>query len=190
MSNNLKYDKINIELRRGKVLELLAKGHSKSEIAKTLNVSNALITMDVQYLQCAAQENVKSHIERIPMQFEECNTGLKIILRKAYHIIDNSSRPQDQLNAMSLCADIYSKLMDLSTNGEILTKTLRWISEQKKQQQPLSDDNKPTEEEEQKQIEEHFGGKGISADYDTKDEDITESEEPVPIEQDEELKED
>ena len=31
----LKYDKINIELRRSKVLELLAKGQQQQEIAKS-----------------------------------------------------------------------------------------------------------------------------------------------------------
>jgi DNA-binding NarL/FixJ family response regulator len=48
MDSDLKYDKINIELRRGEVLKLLARGHSQTDIAKKLNVSNALISLDVQ----------------------------------------------------------------------------------------------------------------------------------------------
>jgi DNA-binding transcriptional regulator LsrR (DeoR family) len=178
MSSDLKYEQSNIELRRTKVLELLAQGLRQSEMSDKLGVSPATISLDIQYLRCTAQESIKTHIEeKIPMQFSECETGLKLILRKAHELINNSSRPQDQINAMGLAADIYSKLMDLSTNGAILTKTLRWIAEQKKL----------TAEEDAQIIEEHFGGKGISS---TEDEDITESEEPVPIEQDENLKED
>jgi hypothetical protein len=33
---------------------------------------------------------------------------------------------------MALAADIYSKLMDLSTNGSILTSTLKWLEDKKK----------------------------------------------------------
>jgi DNA-binding NarL/FixJ family response regulator len=47
MNTDLKYEKANIELRRGKVLELLTKGHSQTEIANSLNVSNALISLDI-----------------------------------------------------------------------------------------------------------------------------------------------
>ena|ERR687895_2938251 len=62
MNSDLKYDKINIELRRGKVLELLAKGNSQTEIAKALNVSNALISLDIQYLREQAQKELETHI--------------------------------------------------------------------------------------------------------------------------------
>src|SRR5918992_6055933 len=61
-NSDLKYDKINIELRRGKVLELLAKGNSQTEIAKALNVSNALISLDIQYLREQAQKELETHI--------------------------------------------------------------------------------------------------------------------------------
>jgi predicted transcriptional regulator len=63
MSRDLKYEKANIELRRGKVLELLSKGHSQTEIAKTLNVSNALISLDLQYIKEKAQKELETHIE-------------------------------------------------------------------------------------------------------------------------------
>ena len=94
------------------------------------------------------------------MQYSEYETGLKLLLRKAHELIDRSTRPQDKLHAMSLAADIYAKLMDLSTNGAILTRNLKMIEEMKK--------ILPTEEEQRQ------------------DEDIIETEEDPPIESDEE----
>jgi hypothetical protein len=53
------------------------------------------------------------------MQYEECQAGLKLILRKAYQIAEKSTKPQEVLSAIGLAVDIYGKLMDLSTNGSI-----------------------------------------------------------------------
>jgi hypothetical protein len=123
-NHNGKWNRDLIALRRSKILDLMAQSVPQHEIAKQLGVSHATISLDQQWIRCNAQDNIKRHIEeRIPLQFEECNAGLKLILRKAYNIINTSTRPQEVVAAMSLAVDIYSKLMDLSTNGAILEKT-------------------------------------------------------------------
>jgi hypothetical protein len=81
---------------------------------------------------------------------------LKLILRKAYHIIDTSTRPQERISAMSLSVDIYGKLMDLSTNSTILEKTLKWLESKNKtlgeeEQRPIKKEEIIEEEEEQEQ---------------------------------------
>jgi hypothetical protein len=61
-------------------------------------------------------------------------TGLKLILRKTYEIVDDKSkRTEEQLAAMNLAVNIYGKLMNLSTNGAILEKTIKWLAERKEQ---------------------------------------------------------
>jgi hypothetical protein len=131
---NLKYNKELISIRRAKVLELTAQGLVQSEIAKRLSVSQAVVSLDMQCLRETAKSSMKTHIEeRIPMQYEECLTGLKLILRKIYEIIgDKSKKSEEQLAAMNLAVNIYGKLMDLSTNGAILEKTLAWVEDRKK----------------------------------------------------------
>lgn len=84
------------------------------------------------------------------MQLAECETGLKLILRKAHEIMNKSTRVQDQINAMGLAADIYSKLMDLSTNGTIIEKTTKWLAEKKQQ---LRASNEPDATEDQDIVE-------------------------------------
>lgn len=134
MSTEFKFSRELIQLRRDKVLELIAQAIPQNEIAQKLGVSPATISLDMQYLSETAKSNIQTHIEeRIPMQYEECNAGLKFILRKAHEMINKStSKPQEALTAMSLAVDIYGRLMDLSTNGAILQKTMKWLEDRKK----------------------------------------------------------
>lgn len=133
MSSEYKFSRELIRLRRAKVLELTAQATPQNKIAEQLGVSTATVSLDSQYLRETAKSNIQNHIEeRIPMQYEECNAGLKFILRKTYDIADKSARPQEILSAMSLALDIYGKLMDLSTNGAILEKTVKWLEYRKK----------------------------------------------------------
>lgn len=99
------------------------------------------------------------------MQYEECQAGLKFILRKTYEMVGKSTKPQEVISAMALAVDIYGKLMDLSTNGAILEKTVKWLEDRKK--------ILPTPEE-QKQIDKILAETSTEDDEDTG---IMESEE-------------
>jgi predicted transcriptional regulator len=175
MSSEFKFSNELIQLRRAKVLELVAQAIPQNGIAKHLGVSPATISLDMQYLRETAKTNIRNHIEeRIPMQYEECQAGLKLILRKTYDIVDKStSKPQEVLSAMSLAVDIYGKLMDLSTNGAILEKTVRWLEDRKK--------ILPTPEE-QKQIDKILGETSTEDDSDI----LTESEHEEDLQEQEE----
>jgi transcriptional antiterminator len=137
LSTDFKFSKELVELRRAKVLELVAQAVPQNQVAQKLGVSPATISLDLQYLRETAKSKIKTHIEeRIPAQFEECQIGLKLILRKTYEIVeDKSKRTEEQLAAMNLAVNIYGKLMDLSTNGAILEKTTKWINELKQRSQ-------------------------------------------------------
>jgi hypothetical protein len=179
LSTDFKFSKELIQLRRAKVLELVAQAIPQNEIAQKLGVSPATISLDMQYLRETAKSNIQSHIEeRIPMQYEECQAGLKLILRKTYEIVDNKSkRTEEQLAAMNLAVNIYGKLMDLSTNGAILEKTVKWLEDRKK--------ILPTSEE-QKQIDKILGETSTE---DDEDRDIIEGDKYIPTVQNEDLKE-
>jgi predicted transcriptional regulator len=144
MNTDLKYDKINIELRRGKVLELLAKGCSQTEIAKTLNVSNALISLDIQYLREQAQKELETHIEsKIPLEYTRAMAGLNILLRKANETLDNATDPKIKLQTMALLMDLYNSIMTLNTNGGIIQQAMKRFNILK----PFPGEKIPTESE-------------------------------------------
>ena len=158
MCGDFKYEKENIELRRARVLELVAQGLSQKEIAEKVASSASTVSLDLQYLRETAKSNIQNHIEeRIPMQYEECQAGLKFILRKTYEMVDKATKPQEAISAMALAVDIYGKLMDLSTNGAILEKTVKWLEDRKK--------ILPTPEE-QKQIDKILGETSTTAEDD------------------------
>jgi hypothetical protein len=157
LSTGFKFSRELVELRRAKVLELVAQAVPQNQIAQMLSVSPATISLDMQYLRETAKSNIRNHIEeRIPAQFEECQTGLKLILRKSYEIVDDKSkRTEEHLAAMNLAVNIYGRLMDLSTNGAILEKTTKWINELKQRsQERLQPSNTSGSEEKQEEDEE------------------------------------
>ena len=54
--------KMQVEWRRNKVLELLSKGDSQSDIAKTLQVDLSIISRDVYFLRQQAKSNIKRYM--------------------------------------------------------------------------------------------------------------------------------
>jgi predicted transcriptional regulator len=136
MSRDLKYEKANIELRRGKVLELLSKGHSQSEIAKSLNVSNALISLDIQYIKEQAKKELETHIqERVPLEYKRAMAGLDNILKKANEMLEKISDPKTQIQNMSLLMDLYKTIMFLCTDGSIIERAMKKVQGLQPQQQ-------------------------------------------------------
>jgi transcriptional regulator len=177
MSTDLKYEKINIELRRGKVLELLARGHSQSDIAKKLNVSNALISLDVQFLKEQAQRELRVHIkEVIPFEYARAVSGINDILRRAYKILDRMTDPKMQLQTMTLLMQCYGNIMSLATDGGIVQEAMKMVKgleSQDTSEVKMSSDKDEDEDEE-----------------DFEDEEITvENDEEIINEEEQELRE-
>src|ERR671938_235122 len=70
--------KVQVEWRRAKVLELLSKGYSQSEIAKTLQVDLSVISRDVYFLRQQTKSNIKRYIdERLPEEYEKMSCWVK-----------------------------------------------------------------------------------------------------------------
>lgn len=142
-----------IELRRSKVLELSAKGIQQNEIAKTLNVSTATISLDLQYLQCKAQENLHKHIhETLPLQFSKCMNGLHQVLKSSWEIADKETTDdKTKLQSLALVNECYKLIMELSSDGTVIERAMNFV----KQNQPApTKEDKDIEEEEIQQEEE------------------------------------
>jgi Trp operon repressor len=78
--------KMQVEWRRTKVIELLSKGNSQSDIAKTLQVDLSIICRNVYFLRQQAKDNIKRYIdERLPEEYEKCLVGLTAITKEAWN---------------------------------------------------------------------------------------------------------
>jgi predicted transcriptional regulator len=143
----LTYSKRNIELRRDKILALSSRGMSQQSIADQLGVSQAVVSLDLQYLSCKAQENLKDHIEqRIPTQYQRCEVGLNQVLEKLWEIAESTHDNKEKIQSYGLITNTYKCILDLSTDGATIQSAMKWIAKKK------AELVKPSEQEENEQI--------------------------------------
>ena len=128
---------MQVEWRRAKVLELLSKGASQSEIARILQVDLSIISRDVYYLRQQAKYNIKRYIdERLLEEYEKCFVGLNAITKKAWNTAANTEDKREKIQALSLAKECYSMRLDLLTNATVVDDTIRFVTEKGKETSP------------------------------------------------------
>ena len=139
-----------IEWRRGKVLELSSQGHNQSEIAQIMQVGISTINRDAIFLRQQAQENLKIHVQqKLPEEYQRCLTGMNQVLKLSWQIANNNTPKQNgqdhndnintittgddrtRLQALSLINDCYKYIMDLTTNGVVITDAIKFVQTNK-----------------------------------------------------------
>jgi transcriptional regulator len=121
--------KIQLSWRRNKVFEYLVKGSNQNEIADILKVSNATINNDVSYLRKEARKQIQNHLqERIPMEYNQCLSGIDEILKNAWDIASKSDE-KTRLQALTLASECYKHKMDLITNGVVIDDAIDFIQQ-------------------------------------------------------------
>ena len=85
-----------LEWRRGKVIELRARGLTYVEIAQELQMPKTSVAEDMQYLREQAKQSIKEYItQHLPEQYQISLRALDTILKHAYEILqttdDNST---------------------------------------------------------------------------------------------------
>src|SRR5215208_1236304 len=91
-----------------KVVEMRTRGMSQTEIARELQVSEASISLDMQYLRNQAKESIKEYVtEHLPEQYQICLMALDTILKHAYEILETSDDNRAKLQAMELFKDTH-----------------------------------------------------------------------------------
>jgi hypothetical protein len=150
-----------IEWRRNKIQQLLVRGYSQWDIADELHIDQSTVSRDTQYLKQQAQENLKSHIQdKLPQEYHRCLAGINQVLKLGWHIANNSNSRQDgqdhndsnsntitevddrtRLQALSLINDYYKYIMDLTTNGVIITDAIKFVQTNKEKIMSNKEDN-------------------------------------------------
>jgi hypothetical protein len=176
-----------IEWRRAKVLELSSQGHNQSEIARIMQVGISTINRDVIFLRYRAQENLQKHIqEKLPEEYQRCLTGVNLVLKLSWQIANNNNNNGKQnnqgynesssntlttggdrtrLQALSLINDCYKYIMDLTTNGVVITDAIKFVQTNKEKPTTTmsnknedngnnKESNEPDYDEDQDQLEE------------------------------------
>ena len=178
---NSKNERLQIEWRRSKVLELNSQGHSQPEISRILHVSLGTVNKDLSYLRQQAHYNLQTHIQqKLPEEFQNCMTGLNQVLKICWEIVnksrnvnnnDNSSQTvtmtdnKTVLQALALINDCNKYKMDLTTNGVVITDAIKFVQTNKeKLSMSTKEDNgkeskEPDYDEDKEQLEVEQGEK-------------------------------
>jgi len=162
-----------IEWRRAKVLELSSQGHNQSEIATIMQVGISTINRDAIFLRQQAQKNLKIHVQqKLPEEYQRCLTGMNQVLKSSWQIANNNTKGQDQndnnnntlttcdertrLQALSLINDCYKYIMDLTTNGVVITDAIKFVQTNKERLMSKEDkeSKEPDHDEDKNQLKE------------------------------------
>ena len=118
----------SIEWRRSKILELSSDGYNQREISQKLQITKSVVNRDVLFLRKQARESLQYHIhDRIPEEYQNCMTGMKRNLKQTLEIAETTSDPRTKLQARAIANDCYKYIMDLTTNGVVITDALRFV---------------------------------------------------------------
>ena len=111
---------------------LSSQGRTERNIAAILQIGKTTVDRDLVYLRKRAQENLKSHIqERLPEQYQKCMIGLNQVLKMGWDIVHNDfSTAANRLQALALINDSYKYVMDLTTNGVVVTDAIKYVQGQ------------------------------------------------------------
>ena len=115
-----------------KCWNLSSQGIVKEILLSTLQVGLGTVNKDILFLRQMSQENLQHHIhERIPEEYQNCMTGMKINLKQTLEIAETTSDPRTKLQARAIANDCYKYIMDLTTNGVVITDAIKFVQTNK-----------------------------------------------------------
>ena len=152
----------SIEWRRSKILELSSDGYNQREISQKLQITKSVVNRDVIFLRKQARESLQYHIQdRIPEEYQNCMTGMKRNLKQTLEIAETTSNPRTKLQARAIANDCYKYIMDLTTNGVVITDAIKFVQTNKeklsmstKEEDKGSKESKEPDYEDKDQLEE------------------------------------
>jgi hypothetical protein len=125
-----------VKWRRSKVVEMRSRGLSQIEIARELQVSEASISSDMQYLRNQAKESIKEYVtEHLPEQYQVCLTALDTILKHSFEILETSDDNREKLQAMELFKDTHLVKLELLSNATTIDSALNYIRNKQQEHQ-------------------------------------------------------
>jgi hypothetical protein len=135
-TGNLTIKAEQLEWRRGKVIELRARGLSYMEISRELQVSKTVIGEDMLYLRKRAKETIKEYVtEHLPEQYQICLTALDGIIKYAFDISKTTHDNRERLQALELYKETHITKLELLSNATTIDSALNYIRNKQQQQQ-------------------------------------------------------
>ncbi len=130
-----------LSYRRQQIDDLLVKGANQSEIATVLRISQSTVSRDVEYLERAAREKLKQHIqERIPHTHLVCMKGINEVIKHAWRIIDNAKNDYLRIHALNVLMAAYTHKQALTADSTVVNESLNIIEKAKQRLKKLEEE--------------------------------------------------
>jgi len=71
--------------------------------------------------------------EVIPMELERCIFGMKRNLKHVLEIAESAADPRTKLQALAIANDCYRYIIDLTTNGVVVTDAIKYVNQKQEQ---------------------------------------------------------
>jgi transcriptional regulator with XRE-family HTH domain len=111
-----------------------ARGLSQAEISRKLRVSEASISLDMQYLRSQAKESIKEYVtEHLPEQYRVGLTALDAIIKRAFNILETSPDNREKLQAIELFKDTHLVKLELLSNATAIDSALNYIKDKRQE---------------------------------------------------------
>jgi transcriptional regulator with XRE-family HTH domain len=123
---------IEKENRLAKIISLLSKGLTQSEIAQEIGVDQSTISRDLQYLKQEAKKKIEKYLnEDILFEYLRYIAGSNEVTRHLWEIVQcPRTATKDKTNALSLLTQSYNKRLELLIGGpESYLKAKKSLSE-------------------------------------------------------------
>lgn len=121
-----------IEWRRSRVLEMVSKGSTLTEIAKVIGYDVSTISRDLSFIEQEAQQNIRDYVDhKLPLEYEKCLTGVNEIMRESWIAAKESTSPVEKRQWLVLAKDCYSMKLELLTNAGVIDKAIEFVTVEK-----------------------------------------------------------
>ena len=67
------------------------------------------------------------------MELERCMVGMKGNLKHVLEIAESAADPKTKLQALAIANDCYKYIMDLTTNGVVVTDAIKYVNQKQEQ---------------------------------------------------------
>jgi hypothetical protein len=131
-----------VEYRRAEVSRMLILGMTQVEISKQLGCSQGLISTDVSWLDGAAAEELKSHVQKkLPHVHLIASQGIDKVIRTAWQIVEETKNPYVKVHALNLLHSSYVTKQNLASDGTVINNALELIKKSKAELKELKQED-------------------------------------------------
>jgi predicted transcriptional regulator len=123
-----------LEWRRSQVLELASEGYTQREIANKLQVDLTAVNRHPVPKTTSPRESSETYPRNSTRRISEMYDRYEAKPEKqTLEIAESAADPKTKLQARAIANDCYKYIMDLTTNGVIVTEALKYVTQKTEQ---------------------------------------------------------